>query len=222
MKSLTATSIAALASIFIVSAPAQAADVYQGERTTPADAYAGPVISWTGVVVGGSVGYGAANYELDFPGVNFDGISGRGFSGCGIIGAQQQVGVFVFGAEGRGCLSDITTELNTIAGDASLTLDNSYSVYGKGGIAHGTVLTSLLLGARWQHYEASGFGGSADDTVFGISGGILFEKKIDDAGRWNVGLDGLFTQFDEQEAAILNIDPTLLETNLRLTYTFGR
>lgn len=63
MKTLTATSIAALASIFIVSGPAQAADIY----TKPSEAYAGagPVkMNWSGVYISGSIGYGNANHDL--------------------------------------------------------------------------------------------------------------------------------------------------------------
>jgi hypothetical protein len=219
---LTSTSIAALATLFAVSAPANAADVYDGR--TPSDAYVqdGPEPgNWSGGFVGGALGYGAANYELSGPGFNFDGISGRGVQGCGIIGAQQQAGVFVVGAEGRGCLAEISTDLTVGPAEASLELDHSYSLYAKAGVAHGSVLTSLLGGYRWQHYEASAPGFSFDDTIGGLSGGLLIEKKLDAAGRWNLGLEGIFTQFEEQDAAILNIDPSLFESNLRLTYTFG-
>lgn len=220
MKRNLSTSIVALATVFTLSTPALAADVNSGVYTPP-DAYVQPPISWGGVVAGGAVGYGAANYELSIPGASFDGISGRGLSGCGIVGVQKQSGIVVFGAEGRGCVADISTDLTVGAQSASLELDHSYSAYAKAGIAHGTVLTSLLAGARWQHYDLSGPGFSFDDTVFGISGGVMIEKKVDLEGKWNLGLETIFTQFDEQEAGILNIDPTLFEGNLRLTYTFG-
>ena len=129
--------------------------------------------------------------------------------------------MFVVGAEGRGCLAEISTDLSFGASEASLELDHSYSLYAKAGISHGSVLTSLLGGYRWQHYDLSGPGFSFDDTIGGLSGGVMIEKKLDAAGNWNLGLETMFTQFEEQDAAILNIDPTLFEGNLRLTYTFG-
>lgn len=215
-------SMLALAAAFLASAGgAGAADIYGGASTKD-DGYQPDHVAWDGIIVGGSIGYGAANYELSTPGFSFDGISGRGFQGCGILGAQQQAGRFVFGVEGRGCVGEVSTDLTVGPNEESLELDHSYSVYAKAGIAHGSVLTSVLGGYRWQHYDLSGPGFSFDDTVGGLSGGIMIEKKLDAAGNWNLGLETLFTQFDDQDAQILNIDPTLFEGNLRLTYTFGQ
>lgn len=219
---VTSTALAALATNFLMVAPAQAVDLNDNNPAGYAREYQAPKKSFSGFYFGGATGYGAVNYELDAPGFNFDGISGRGFQGCGIAGAQRQMGVFVVGVEGRGCIGNISTDLEIGGFSASLELDHSYAPYAKFGVAHGDVLTSALLGYRWQHYEVNAGSFSYDDTVDGFSGGLMIEKRLDDAGNWNIGLETLFTQFDEQDASIVGIDPTLFEGNIRLTYTFGQ
>lgn len=212
MKRLTSSAIAlAAASFFALSANATDLLEYHQEQT-----------DWSGGYIGGLIGYSLVNYELEavgFP-ASFDGISGRGFQGCGIVGAQKQKGIIVFGVEGRGCRSNTSTEVTFGPNKASLDLDYSYSPYAKFGVAFGDGLVSALFGYKWQHAESTAL--NFDDTVDGFSGGILLEHKLGDNSNWNLGFEMLFTQFEKQDAVILNIDPTQYEGGLRLTYTIGQ
>lgn len=220
MKMCLKTSAIALFAASFFAAPAGASDLFDG-LNDPAEQYQTQT-DWSGAYIGGLVGYSLVNYELEavgFP-ASFDGISGRGFQGCGIIGAQKQMGTIVFGLEGRGCGSNISTEATFGASSASLELDYSYAPYAKLGVAFGDGLASALFGYKWQHAESAAL--SFDDTIEGFSGGILLEHKLGDSGHWNLGFEMLYTQFEEQDATILNIDPTQYEGNIRLTYTIGQ
>jgi hypothetical protein len=222
MRILSTSAIALIAAASL-SGSALAADVLDRQYEDKyADQPAGVHVDWSGVYVGGAIGYGLANYELEgngFP-FSFDGISGNGFQGCGIVGAQRQMGIMVAGLEGRGCGANISTGLKIGANEASFELDYSYAAYAKLGLAQDDFLVSALAGYKWQHVSLDAF--NFDDTIEGFSGGLLVENKLDEAGRWNLGFEMLFTQFEEQDAVILNIDPTEYEGNIRLTYTLGR
>ncbi|HKJ62163.1 MAG TPA: hypothetical protein VKA94_09255 [Hyphomicrobiales bacterium] len=218
MLGLNSTKLAlTAASFFALAASANASDLGIDGRTDlyePAPTQA--VVDWSGIVLGGIVGYNIVNYDLEHPHFTFDGVSGRGFQGCGLLGVQKQAGIIVIGVEGRGCGSNTATDLN----GKDLDLDYSYAGYGKIGVADDDFLASILAGYAWQHVEFAP--ANFDDTIEGFSGGIVFEHKLGSDNSWAIGLEGLFTQFEEQEAKSLNIDPTKYEANIRLTYTIGQ
>ena len=181
--------------------------------------YAQPArVNWTGAYLGLSAGYSIFNNEVSAFGSSFDGISSDGFNGCGIVGAQKQAGVIVIGIEGRGCLSNISTELTTPGGSFEVNGDYSYAGYGKIGIAHGNGLFSFLGGYQLKHYEVTG---GFDDTIGGISGGLSAEFGLDDRNHWILGVEGFATKYEDQTFGPVTVDPLELNAAARLTYRFG-
>lgn len=201
------------ASFFALAASANASDLLDGlNDTAPAQAR----VDWSGVVIGGSVGYTTFNHELVAPGFSFDGISSDGLNGCAILGVQKQAYQFVYGIEGHGCYGDVSTDLTLGPIQASLDFDYSYAVYAKLGIARGPWLASVLGGYKWQHYEL----GATDDTIEGLSGGGALEVKLDDSGDLGLGLEGIYTEYEDQGSG-LKVKPSSFDAKLRLTYTIN-
>lgn len=211
----------ALASVLALSASfsALSADLGKTAGDPTSASYEAPV-SWTGFTIGAGVNYSMLNHEISTEGFEFDGISSDGVQGVAIIGYQQQLGNLLAGVEGRGWYGDVSTDLTLGDESASLELDYAYAVYAKLGVARGAWAFSGLAGYKWQHYELTG---GEDDTVGGFSGGVLVETKLDD--RWNLGLDVLYTRYDDQEFEAFcrdfKLEPSQLEATLRLTYQIG-
>lgn len=220
MNTKLATSLLAL-TVVLSPSLASATDIFnQGSANDLIVGKEPAKVSWSGVSIGAGANYSMVNHEFEAEGFSFDGLSSDGFQGCGILGFQKQSGQIVFGAEGRGCHGDVSTELTYGPLEASLDLDYSYAAYGKLGVARGPWLLSALLGYKWQHYELTG---NDDDTIGGLSGGLLLETKLDDAGHLNFGLEILYTDFENQDAEIFcekfKILPSQIEAGARLTYT---
>jgi outer membrane immunogenic protein len=142
-----------LAGLFCVAAiqPALAADlpVY---KAPSAPAVVAPAFSWTGIYIGGNVGYGWAKKDWTDPlGPPFDAGShtATGWLGGLQAGANYQIGSWVIGVEGRYDWADLNgshislvdpadtlktkvTSVASIAGRLGYAFDR-FLVYGKGG-----------------------------------------------------------------------------------------
>lgn len=133
-------SFCALVGALCAASPALAADL--GGPVLPADIFAAPAsgksVNWTGVYIGGQVGYGNTNHKLTgdvyepaycdgagdteatcdgkwvpaetFASGYLDGLNSHGIFGGGTIGADYQLGRVVFGAFGDYNFSSIDTK----------------------------------------------------------------------------------------------------------------
>jgi outer membrane immunogenic protein len=175
-----------------------------------ADAFGPPVYrtprailyDWTGLYVGGHVGF-----------ISTDGDSG--FIGGGQAGFNYQVGQWVFGAEWQMSATSIKDSAsasfavsdgrNVIIGTAGAeaSLDWISTLAGRAGIAFDRWLVYGKLGAAWAHASGSGFvnmgsmGGmsfSASNTVSGWMLGFGTEYALRD--NWSVKLEYNMLDFD--------------------------
>jgi outer membrane immunogenic protein len=197
-----------------------AADVFE-RAASMKDGFPEPrAIDWTGFFVGGAVGYTMANTEASYGGfATLDGIGSEGFNGCGIIGARKDFGLIVAGVEGRGCVSNIETDLSlggtSVAGYES---DYSYAGYGSVGVQTFGGLLSGIVGYKVAHVEGSGILSGYEEDFGGVSFGAVYETKL--TNRLNLGLEAIYDMYEEQTYGPITVDPSALNVGLRLTTQF--
>jgi outer membrane immunogenic protein len=154
--------IALMSLVLLVAGPATAADLSVMRTTAPVMA-AVPNYDWSGVYLGGHLGYGWGDNNVtivtgspSFPvGFMQPNNGATGFIGGGQLGLNRQIGVWVLGIEGdftgadmagtarsisptiAGVFSDNTSHVNwtsTVAGRLGYAW-GSWLLYGKGGVA---------------------------------------------------------------------------------------
>ena len=151
----TCVRLAAGATCIILSASvAVAADVPVVLKAPAAPA----VYNWTGVYLGGHVGYGTGMKDWTNSIFDFD---VKGFLGGGQIGVNQQVGNWVFGIEADASWSNIKGSQTltqggpligiTQNGIAATTVDWVATVTGRFGFAQDRWLVYAKIGAAWAH-----------------------------------------------------------------------
>jgi len=224
---------------FAAVQPALAADLpVKAPRMAPAAV--APAFTWTGVYVGGSVGYAWGNKGWTDPlGPPFDAgtHSPRGWMGGGQIGANYQMGAWVVGVEGQydwGRLQAshislvdpadlLGTQVNwvaSVAGRVGYAFDH-FLVYGKAGGAwvrddHTKIDTGLLEGLA-----------SVTRSGWLVGGGVEYALW----NNWSVRLDYSYMGFGTQRVMLANpLDgvpaPFDIKQNLQtlmvgLNYKFG-
>jgi hypothetical protein len=210
-KLLAALGLAAV----LLAGPAGAADL-GSYKDAPGGDRRETALSWTGFFVGGSAGYSIYNTAMNLGGFEIDGIGSEGFNGCGIVGARRQLGSVVGGIEGRGCISNISTDLS-IGGVSIAGFDQDYSAaaYLTAGVNVFGGLGSLVGGYKIAHVNGSGLLGGLDEQFQGFSGGLMWETKI--TPNMNLGLEALYDKYDEKTIGGVAVDPSGLNVAFRLT-----
>jgi outer membrane immunogenic protein len=192
-----------------------------------------PVFSWTGVYIGGQVGYqwGSASPSLVTPGAAYTGLPGNnldGVVGGGHVGYNLQVQQFVFGLEGdvdgsnysggnsNGAVAYTTREPveASIRGRIGYAWDRVL-FYGTGGVAFGDFNNTY-----------TGPGGGVDnvwDTRVGWTAGAGIEYAIDN--NWSVRAEYRYTDFGDLNDYLANSAPGsyvhLHETDNRVQVGFS-
>lgn len=210
--------LAAFGLLAVLAGPAVGADVYTGDKSLKDDAnYAARTpLHWTGFYVGGSAGYTFANTELSAGGTTLDGIGSDGFNGCLLGGFRKDLGGVVAGVEGRGCLSNIETEIRSGSSSVGIEAVSAYAGYFTIGAPIGSSLVSAAGGWKVTQIEGNGF--SFEDEISGFSGGIIIDTKL---GRgFNLGLEALYDAYGEKTFGGVTLDPSALNVGLRLTTQF--
>jgi outer membrane immunogenic protein len=147
----------------------------------PPPVYLPPIFTWTGIYVGGQIGYGWGSYTFADPFDNAFGTTGLGGSPSGVIGGAHvgynyQVNQFVFGLEGT---VDGTSVSNTVQavfpiafGGSTLSAHTSSdiqgSIRGRAGIAWERALIYATGGVA--------FGGF--NTNYSFTGNLNGNKTI--------------------------------------------
>jgi outer membrane immunogenic protein len=156
----------------LFGAPALAAEIPVKARPVPAPiAY-----SWTGLYVGGHVGYGGG--MKDWTNAQFNYVA-KGFLGGGQIGVNQQIGNWVIGIEADASWADITGSQTFVLGGPALNvfatgtgatrIDRLLTVAGRLGFAQDRWLVYAKLGAAWAH-ETHTLTASQTPFVAGVPG----------------------------------------------------
>lgn len=176
----------------MMSVGAAAATDLKGSSTYNADSPKS--YNWTGVYVGGDLGYGLANHNLDLSasqGTNtadlfIDGFGSHGLFGGGTVGIDVAKGPFLFGVFGEYTVSDVKTEAglsyNSTSFNASIKEGNSWYGAARVGYLFGDDKRALFYGFAGYgqtdvSYHVDGLG-SKDLTFSGIVVGAGSEYAL--------------------------------------------
>jgi outer membrane immunogenic protein len=188
------------AAILAVAGSAFAADL-PSRRAPPVYIPPIPIFTWTGVYIGGQVGY---DFGRDSARINsFGGTAGYGVSQNGVIGGahvgyNQQYNQFVFGLEGD---VDATSANKTFVPGAGVAFTERNqvegSIRGRVGVAFDRVLVYGTGGAAFggiKHTYATPFGfDSISNTRVGWTVGGGLEYAI--TNNWSVRAEYRYTDF---------------------------
>ncbi len=178
-----------------------------------------PAFSWSGVYLGGQVGYGwgtADPYDT-FEDISLPGLAQSGVVGGVHIGYNYQVAQFVFGLEGD-VNGSSETDSNTF-GDVNYTLRKNVDasirgrigyafdrvlIYATGGGAYGNFHTSYAEGGDYDSFNNSRIGWTA-------GGGI--EYAIDN--NWSVRAEYRYTDYGNINNFLANTVGDNVSTHIR-------
>jgi outer membrane immunogenic protein len=198
-----------------LSGAAHAADVYQhggSLKDEPA-----PIVTplWTGLYVGGSVGYGWGDISNTFDIGSDDGPdkqsdSPDSFLYGGFVGFNIQSGNIVFGAE----LGLNVTDFDASTFDDTVTnhIDRYYTAVGRLGYAYGDWLLYGFGGAAWASVktgELQTFVHHDEASQMGWTAGAGIERAFSD--RFSVRLE--YSHVDLGSATVLKDDPDKVDVN---------
>jgi outer membrane immunogenic protein len=201
--------LAALCSTALMSA-AQAADAKIPYTKAPA----AQAFSWTGVYVGGNVGYGWGTTSVD--GLN-NSLSPSGVNGGGQIGYNYQIKNFVLGVEGDFQGADHHDSINAAAFGLNANLEARSDWYatirGRVGYAFGQFMPYVTGGIAFadSKLDANAMGasgavtGSASHTLTGYAVGGGLEYAI--TNNWTIRGEYLHLGFDDNTYNLLVTAP---------------
>jgi outer membrane immunogenic protein len=104
--------------------------------------------NWTGFYIGGGLGYGALNAEINTPGFNLDGLSATGIVGNLQVGGDIQIpgSMLVLGARGGYEWQHVKFTVGPSSGAFSAQVDDGWYADGRVGLAMGTALPYVFAG----------------------------------------------------------------------------
>ncbi|MEJ0052601.1 MAG: outer membrane protein [Methylovirgula sp.] len=156
-----------------------------------------PAFSWSGVYLGGQVGYGwgTTHFVDNTAGVGLNGLSQSGVVGGAHIGYNYQVSQFVFGLEGDvNGSSERDSTFDPFAGGYSLRENIDASIRGRVGYAFDRVLIYATGGGAYGNFHTSYNGVDAFNTGrigWTVGGGL--EYAIDN--NWSVRAEYRYTDY---------------------------
>lgn len=191
--------IAALALAGFLAAPAFAAGPVTAipepvVEPAPAPVMAAPLANWSGLYVGGQLGYGDVDTDVD-------GYDGNGAIGGVHAGYRYDFGRAVVGAE---LAYDIT---NIDIGDAGDELDNVATLKLMAGGKIGQGLLYATAGGAWA--DTNSDAGDPDD---GYVYGIGYDHMLNE--RWSVGAELLRHTWDAFDDTGADADATTLQAKV--------
>jgi outer membrane immunogenic protein len=204
-------STAALVALVVTVSSAVAADLSRRPPPPPPapPAYAPvPFYNWTGFYIGinGGGAWGGRS-RFDFPGSPPAALDVSGWLAGGTLGANYQLGHFVFGLEGDIDGADIRGSTACLGGfTCRIRNDWLATARGRIGYAFDRLLPYVTGGAAFGGLNASIPGiGSASDTNAGwtVGGGIEFALT----GNWTAKAEYLYVDLGNFDCAVCNAGP---------------
>lgn len=209
------------AALGVMSGAAWAADLPNAKEPPSFAQPLLPIFSWTGLYVGGQVGYlwgGASNYVETYPADVFlfggNTLNVRGVGGGGHLGYNYQISQFVIGIEGdvegtseSGSVLQSNGFTGTgkvpieasIRGRIGLTWDRTL-IYGTGGAEFASIKNTTALGA---------FSASANIGRIGWTAGGGVEYAVDP--NWTVRVEYRYTDYGSYDFSFGNGDGAHLD-----------
>lgn len=195
-----------------------------------------PFYNWTGVYLGGSIGYGYGTTHYSFSnGAPSDRSHNDGAIAGTFIGAQYQVANWVLGVEGDFESTDINGSYNNLTGITSqgaAAIDWDASVRGRLGVAFNNVLIYATGGVAFARFEFAGgpAGGSVstfsrDLTGWTVGGGIEYAFQPNTIAR----LEYRYADFGDTSGSLAPLNSgvltasrnTLSAVRVGLAFQFG-
>jgi outer membrane immunogenic protein len=167
-----------------------------------------PIFTWTGVYVGGDIGYAWGSDRVSVAGVDFASASPQGIVGGGHIGYNYQISQFVLGVEGDVQGTNFqNTVLSPFTGTGYLTrIPIEGSVRARLGIAWDRALFYATGGAAFGDIDHQYFGGAVLPAAFpffehssarvGWTAGAGVEYAV--SNNWSVRGEYRYTDFGHQ------------------------
>jgi outer membrane immunogenic protein len=228
MKRLKINTVPILAASFfaLAASSANATDLLDG-LNDPAPQ--GTAVNWSGVYLGGRLGYGITTGDVDLQHEDgdvyetyqsFNGLSGDSVTGGFQLGYDQQIGRFVLGIVGSYDFSD--AEFTFADGDDNVgaSKGEEWSIGGRAGVllSPRTMVYGLLAytEADFDHDVSDLPGGftAGSETVSGYTFGGGIEHAVSD--NVFMGIEGTYTDFEnfnilnENECLRIGVDPSEL------------
>lgn len=181
-----------------------------------ADMDASGQFDWTGIYLGGYVGY--TNFDTEILGVDnsFDGITGGG-----ILGVNYQIDRVVLGVEGDVGFTGADGNFN-LPIVHSQDVDMTYAIRGRAGYAMDNTLLFLQGGVAFASFNADAGGANIlDDNVTGWQIGAGVEHAFTE--NLTVRLDGLYTDYGKTKditVAPANFDVKNVSVRLGVNFLF--
>lgn len=194
--------------------------------------------SWTGFYVGGFVGGGAVNNELDVLGglLEFDGIGGEGFVGGGFAGFNYQVSPrIVLGVQGELGVQDLETEIDLSVGGFTASLeaapDFNAAISGRAGwLVNPDTLLYVIGGYSYAEYDVDIHLSLVrqvttdlefDETYHGFHIGTGIEARLTDS--ITARIEYRYTQYGEEDwgtGGAVEVEPSTHTGTLGVAWNF--
>jgi outer membrane immunogenic protein len=186
-----------------------------------------PVFSWTGVYIGGQIGYqwGSANSSV-FPtgtgpgsGIAFASSNPNGVTGGAHVGYNYQVAQFVFGLEGDVNGSNFKGSQGLGGGTVTTSSDIDGSIRGRVGVAFDRALIYGTGGAAFAPVQSQfNLGGVIDSTTptrvgWTLGGGIEYAVT----NNWSIRAEYRYTDYGHVSNLLGNTTGAAFTTSTHVT-----
>lgn len=146
-----------------------------------------PVYNWTGVYVGGILGYAGAEFNNNIPANPGPTGDAGGFT----IGAQIGYNYQFAPSWAAGVEADVSfQDIEASSALGSMEEDWMATLRVRGGYTFSRYFVYATAGVAFTHKDVTRASGSGDDTVAGFTGGFGVEGKINN--RWSAKLEYLY------------------------------
>jgi outer membrane immunogenic protein len=184
-----------------------------------AEAHAG---NWSGCYIGAHAGAGIADTQASIGGLSADGLGSQGAIGGLHIGCDLQVpeSPIVVGAFGDYTWS--SAEFKVDPGILKATLDDSWAVGARAGVAIGNALPYILAGWTQSKSSIQALGTSiASHDFSGWFGGAGIELRFEQMPNLTLGLEYRYVQFDSETiGGLVKLEPDEHQAMLRANWRF--
>ncbi|MGI9414242.1 MAG: outer membrane protein [Hyphomicrobiales bacterium] len=191
------------------------------------------VPDWTGFYIGGFVGGGAVNNDIDVDipqliGLDFDGVGGEGFVGGGFLGFNYQVSPrFVLGIQGEIGVQDLETEASVGPFDLEAAPDFNAAISGRAGwLANPNTMLYIIGGYSYAEYDVelslAGLGSADfDEKYHGFHIGAGIEARLTQS--ITARIEYRYTEYGDEDwgtGGIIEVEPSTHTGTLGVAWNF--
>lgn len=200
-----------------------------GPKSIFEDVPAAKAFSWTGMYIGGNVGYTVSDSKLSDGGDSIDGLSGRGPTGGLHAGFDYQVpgSILVIGARGGYSWGSVEFKINDSGMKAlGVSIEDGWYIDGRLGVVMGSALPYIFGGYTEVKTAASYYGTGVPGmpTLEGYRLGAGVEWRLNTKVMTlspTLALEYAYTNYKAVLVDDVTVDPTSHAFGARLNLRFG-